>query len=615
MTEREAISYIENYGWSTTRLGLGRTKELLEKLGNPQKHLRFIHVAGSNGKGSACAMFDAVFRAAGFKTGLYTSPYIEVFNERIRVDGENIPGQRLAEITERVMAIAEGMEDHPSHFELVTAVAMQYYYEERCEIVVLEVGMGGALDSTNVIDAPELAVITNIGLEHTEYLGSTLEEIASTKAGIIKPGSACVCYDGAPEVTSVVKQVCADKGVPFRSVDFSRLRRMESGLDGQRFAWDGEEYRLALAGPHQLHNAALVLTGIELLRERGWRLPDSAVKSGFETVRWPARLEVLSRDPLFILDGGHNPQCAEALVQSLDQLLPGKKAVFLTGVLADKDYQSIMAMMLPYAREFVCVTPNSPRRLTAEELKLYLRSRGARANSCERIEDGILEALELAGADTPVVAFGSLYLAGAVRSLFRAQYRKWIRKHGIAAREALSPEEREAGSARAVERMVRSDAFRAAKTVFIYEHFGAELSLEALVHHPLSAGKRFAYPVCLDAHEMEALIPEGMDAWRAGQFGILEPVPELSQRVEPEELDLVVCPCSAFDARGNRIGMGEGYYDRYLPRCVRAAVCAAAFEAQKFPAIPAQPWDRPMDMVFTEDGVYGRDGDTSPEQN
>ena len=421
MTRREAIEYIERAGWSKTRLGLGRTRELLAALGDPQKKLRFIHVAGSNGKGSACAMFEAILRASGYRTGLYISPHIQRFGERIRVCGEEIPEDRLARITERIRDAAEAMEDHPSQFEMVTALAMVYFCEEACDIVVLEVGMGGALDSTNVIDAPELAVITNIGLEHTEYLGHTLEEIASAKAGIIKPGCDCVCYDGAPEVTGVVAQTCRSKGVPLHPMDFGRLTPVSEDLDGQHFDWDGERYDLALLGPHQLHNAALVLTGVEVLRLRGYAIPQDAVKSGLRDVRWPARMEVLRRDPLFILDGGHNPQCAEAMARCLDRLLPGRKVTFLTGVLADKDYPAILEILAPYAKEFVCVTPDSPRRLTARELADWLTARGHRAAACETIAEGVREAVRRAGPDGCVVAFGSLYLAGRVRDCFEGK--------------------------------------------------------------------------------------------------------------------------------------------------------------------------------------------------
>ena len=417
MTPQEAVSYIEYYGWSTTRLGLGRTIELLDRLGNPQKKLKFIHVAGSNGKGSTCAMLDAILRAAGYKTGLYTSPYIQEFCERIRVNGENIPGERLAELTERVYAIAEAMEDHPSQFELVTAIALQYFYEERCGIVVLEVGMGGALDSTNAIDAPELAVIANIGLEHTEYLGNTLEEIAATKAGIIKPGARCVCYDGEAAVTEVIRRVCREKAVPLACADFGQLQGVGQTLDGQDILWRGTPYRLRLIGEHQKRNAALALTGIEVLRELGWSIPEAAVREGLASVQWPARLEVLQRSPVFLLDGGHNPQCARALCESLDVLLPGRKITFLVGVLADKDYDAILRMMLPYAREFVCVTPLSDRALPAADLQKHLLGLGCSAVACGSMEAGVRETLARAGEDGCAVAFGSLYMAGAVRTI------------------------------------------------------------------------------------------------------------------------------------------------------------------------------------------------------
>ena len=417
MTAHEAIAYIENQGWSKTRLGLERTRELLEKLGDPQKRLKFVHVAGSNGKGSTCAMLDAILRAAGYRAGLYTSPYIQDFCERIRVNGENIPGDDLARLTGRVREIAEAMDDHPSQFELVTALAMEYFAEQGCDIVVLEVGMGGALDSTNAIDAPEVAVITNIGLEHTEYLGDTLEKIAATKAGIIKPGCSCVCYDGAPEVTAVIKRVCAEKNLPLRVADYGKVEPLGQSLDGQEFLWNGSEYRLALLGAHQLHNAAVVIETIAALRERGWNISEEAVQAGLQGVQWPARLEVINRQPLVILDGGHNPQCAEALAASLRELLPNKKVVFLLGVLRDKDYPRMMEMLLPFAQEFICLTPFSDRALPADELAAYLTARGTRARGCDNVEAGLRAALEAADG-VPVVAFGSLYLAGAIRGAF-----------------------------------------------------------------------------------------------------------------------------------------------------------------------------------------------------
>ena len=416
MTKEEAIGYIENYGWSTTRLGLERTRELLERVGNPQKKLKFIHVAGSNGKGSTCAMLANILQLSGYRVGMYISPYIQDFCERIQINGEYIDGDSLARITEYVMDQAEKMEDHPSQFELVTAIGMIYFLENDVDIVVLEVGMGGALDSTNAIDAPEVAVITNIGLEHTEYLGNTIEEIATTKAGIIKTGCNAVCYDGAPSVTEVVKEVCKEKGVPLRCVDFSRLIPLKASLEGQSFVWDGEEYELALLGDHQLHNAATVLNVVDALEERGWKISPEAVKEGLRTVKWPARLEVLGKKPLFILDGGHNPQCAQALAASLEKYLGDKKAVFLLGVLADKDYPSMMEMMLPFAEQFICLTPYSDRALPADKLAEFFKGLGAKAQAAPDYPAGIRMAEDAAGKDGVVVCFGSLYLAGHIRT-------------------------------------------------------------------------------------------------------------------------------------------------------------------------------------------------------
>ena len=608
MNSTEAIEYIERYTWSRTRLGLDRTRELLARLGDPQKALRFVHAAGSNGKGSTCAMLDAILRRAGYRVGLYTSPYIEDFCERIRVDGENIPGDRLAAITERTAALADAMEDHPSQFELVTAIAMEYFRERACDIVVLEVGMGGALDSTNAIDAPEAAVITNIGLEHTEYLGGTLPEIAAAKAGIIKPGCACVCYDLPPEAAAVVERTCRETGVPLTRADFSLLEPRSHSLEGQRFAYRGKEWDLALLGRHQLRNAAVALETVEALRRRGWTIGDDAVREGLRSVKWPARLELLGREPLFLLDGGHNPQCAEALAEALSELLPGKKAVFLTGVLRDKDYPRIMDTILPLAESFVCLTPFSDRALPGEELAAYLCQRGARAVSCADPAAGIAAALDAAGRDGLVVSFGSLYLAGAVRSAFPGACRAWLRREKIAARDRMTPMRRGFVSDRVARSIAGTEAFQKARTVMLYKAVRGEVRLQAL-ESAFGGEKRFVYPLCVSETEMEALAPRDRDAWKPGAFGIPEPDPARSDMVDPGEIDLVICPCTAFDSRGNRLGMGAGYYDRFLPRCGRARIMAAAFEVQRAKSIPAGPLDVPMEAVCTEEGVFPAERD------
>lgn len=551
-------------------------------------------------------MLDAVLRRAGCRVGLYISPYIQDFCERMQVDGENISGQDLATITERVRREADGMEDHPSQFELVTAIAMEYFLQRRCDIVVLEVGMGGALDSTNVIDAPEAAVITNIGLEHTEYLGDTLEEIAATKAGIIKPGCSCVCYDGAPEVTAVIRSVCARNHVPLTCAGRFPVQTVRQNLNGQVFSWRGGEYQLSLLGPHQVHNAAVVLETVEALRERGWRIPEEAVRAGLREVKWPARLEILSREPLFILDGGHNPQCAEALMNSVGELLRGRRIVSLCGVLADKNYPRMMELMMPCAQEFVCLTPVSDRALPAQALADYLTEHGAKARACGDIPAGIRAALTAAGEDGVVIAFGSLYLAGAVRTAFAPALRRWLREAKIRARDSLSAEDRREKSERIIQRVIQSPEFQSAKTVMFYRATRGEVRLDGLETSPEARGKRFVYPRCVSGTEMIALLPRGEGSWETGYAGIQEPVPEKSQVVTPEEIDLVLCPCTVFDEGCRRMGMGAGFYDRFLERCPDADIAAVAFEAQKTDAVPAEDWDRPMDAVFTEEAAYRR---------
>lgn len=598
MTPQEAVSYIENYTWSTTRLGLDRTRQLLGMLGNPQKRLKFVHVAGSNGKGSTCAMLEEILRRAGYRTGLYISPYIQDFCERIQVNGANIPGEDLARITELVRVSADSMDDHPSQFELVTAIGMLYFAEQRCDLVVLEVGMGGELDSTNVIDTPEVAVITNIGLEHTEYLGDTLSLIASAKGGIIKPGCEAVCYDSEPEAMETLQRICRERQVSCTVSRADDVRELSHSLDCQKFLWKGKEYTLSLLGAHQLRNAAVVLETVEALRRRGWSVPPEAVTEGFLNVRWPARFEVLWREPLFLLDGGHNPQCAEAMAGNLAEYLPGRKLTFLLGILADKDYRQVLELLAPFAREFICVTPDSPRALQAEALASVIREMDLPARAAGSIEDGIALALE---TREPVVAFGSLYLAGHVRTVFPAILKKHQRLAVLAKRDAIPAEQRAELSRRICEKLLSLDQVQNAKTIFLFRAFRSELDLDFFAEEAQRQGKTLLYPLCIDRTHMVAVKPEG--AWETGRFGIRIPAEKESVVFEPADIDLVLCPCSAFDGQGRRLGMGAGYYDRFLPQCIRAKKILVAFEAQRLPKVCTESTDLPMDAVLTEEGA------------
>ena len=603
MTEQEAIDYIENYTWSSTRLGLERTVELLSLLGDPQNELKFIHVTGSNGKGSTCAMLASILRQAGYKTGLYTSPYIQEFRERIQINGEYISAADLAALTGRVRDLAETMEDHPSQFELVTALAIEYFREQKCDIVVLEVGMGGALDATNAIPAPEIAVITNIGLEHTEYLGDTLEAIAAVKAGIIKPGCGAVCYDGEKAVTDVVRNVCLEKNVPLTCVDFSELQPISQDLNGQRFKYRGAEYFIPLLGRHQMYNTATVLDTVSALRGRGWTIPEKCVHTGLRLTVWPARFEVLRHDPLCILDGGHNPQCAQALTDSLDELLPGRKAVFLMGILADKDYSHVIDRILPYASEFYTLTPLNPRALPAEELAEELKKRGAEALACAAVDEGVDKAIAAAGKDGLLVIFGSLYLAGAVRTVFQRRKKAEKaaqRKAGREARQAMTPEQRAAKSAVICEKLKTLPELQQAKTIFSYLAMWDEVNLAAFDDWARANGKKVAYPVCGKRGQMEIYVPASMDELIKDRYDITAPDPARSERVEPADVDVILVPMVAYDKDNWRMGQGGGFYDRYLVRSPESKHIAVAFTEQEMAHIVRDSYDMPMDMVVTD---------------
>lgn len=421
MTGKEAVDYIHSMIWDRRATGYEHAKELLRRMGNPEKKLKYVHIGGTNGKGSTAAMIASVLQKAGYKTGLYTSPYLFRFNERIQVNGEQIADEELAAVTEYVKTFVDDMEICPSEFALVCCIAFEYFARQNCDIVVLEVGMGGANDSTNVIDCPEVAVLTNIGLDHTEYLGNTLEEIAFTKAGILKENGTAILYPNISSVEDVFKKVCQERHVELVIADFEGLVPNQHDLAGQIFDYGNRKnIFLPLLGNHQLNNAAVALSAIDMLIKKGWKISEEAVFQGIKEVKWPGRFEVISNEPLLIVDGGHNPQCIEALAQNIKDYLSDRKVIALTGVLADKDYEEMYQPIFPYISEFVCITPPSPRRLEAEKLAAYIQKAGKKATACVNIKEALELALQLAGEDGAVVCFGSLYSIGEIKTTFEA---------------------------------------------------------------------------------------------------------------------------------------------------------------------------------------------------
>ena len=416
MNVDQCIAYIHSKYRKGSIPGLHRIGELMGKLGDPQKQLKFIHIAGTNGKGSTAAMTASILNAAGYRAGLFTSPYIYRFHERIQLCGQQIEDADLEQIVNEIQPIADAMADPPTEFEVVCAVAFVYYLRKQADIVVLECGMGGLLDATNIIPCPEVAVVTNIGLDHTDALGDTLEKIAEAKAGIFKECGSAVIYRGAPSVEAVFESACQQKKGKLRKADFAGLKLHSCSLEGQVFdCGERKEIQLPLLGEHQMYNAAVVLSTVDALRELGWNITETHIRQGLKQVTWPGRFDIVCRDPLFIIDGGHNPQCIEALVKNIRDYLPGRRIIALTGVLADKDYAEMFRPVMELVERFVCITPDSPRRLEAQELASYLRAAGAEAEGCPVMEQGIRRTLELAGEDGVVLCFGSLYSIGDVR--------------------------------------------------------------------------------------------------------------------------------------------------------------------------------------------------------
>jgi len=412
MTYEEALSYIHSVNWTFCRPGLSRIRTLCQALGEPQRGLRFVHVAGTNGKGSFCSMLDSVLRCAGYHTGRFTSPYVRSFEERICVDGEPIPRQALIELTERIRPIADAMADKPTEFELITAMGFVYFAEQGVDAVILEVGLGGALDSTNIIEAPELSVITGIAMDHTALLGSTVLEIAAQKAGIIKHGCP-VLYGGADaDAEAVIKKTAWEREAPYHATQRQALHVREATLEGTCFDYrDREALRIGLLGDYQPYNAANVLEAVDILRTRGFAISEEALRQGLREARWPARFEVISHDPLTVYDGAHNPEGISAAVRSIRRYFGDTKVYILTGVMRDKDYADIARDLVSVVSRAFTVTPSNPRALSAEAYAETLSQAGINATAYESLSAGLRAAMDAARADgVPLICLGSLYM-------------------------------------------------------------------------------------------------------------------------------------------------------------------------------------------------------------
>ncbi|MBO4433344.1 MAG: bifunctional folylpolyglutamate synthase/dihydrofolate synthase [Clostridia bacterium] len=429
MDYNEALCYIETAGLSGSRPGLERITELCRLIGDPQDKVRFVHVAGTNGKGSVCAMLSEILKSAGYKAGLFTSPHLCFFEERIKIDGAPISKERLADITGKIKACADKMRDKPTEFEIAAAMAFLYFYEENCDIAVLETGLGGRLDATNIIKSPLLSVITGIDLDHTAVLGDTVEKIAAEKGGIIKAGCPVVLAACGEEAKKVLTGIAKEKNAPLYNTDYERKENVSVSLGGTKFTFKPYgKMELSLSGVYQADNACTAVTAAEALNENGFKINAKSVKGGLENARWQARFEVLGHDPVTVYDGAHNPQGALALKANLDALCINK-AVFLTGVMADKDYSAFAKTLSPLMARVFTVKPKNPRALDGDALTNVFIKLGVNAVPCKTVSDGVRAAVNAAKKENlPLIICGSLYMYGEVKNTADELFQKGDKK-------------------------------------------------------------------------------------------------------------------------------------------------------------------------------------------
>lgn len=418
MNYEEAREYLDQVSKGGSVLGLDNMRELLKRLENPQDSLKFVHISGTNGKGSVLAYVSTVFKEAGYRTGRYISPTLFSYREKIQVNERFIGREDLARLTEEVKKAAEEMQNSgkgfPTIFEIETALAFLYFAEQKCDIVILETGLGGALDATNVITTSVMEVITSISMDHMEFLGDTLGKIALQKAGIIKPHTSVVSAVQDMEAMEVIRDVCRKKECVFDTVDQEQIKDISYGYEGQSFSYkDWKNIKISLMGSYQIKNAALALEAIEALRKLGYELNDKAVYQGMKTAVWKGRFTVISKEPFIIMDGAHNQAAAEELVRSLKLYYPGKKFYYIFGMFRDKDYHQVIRLTAPLAEHIVTVeTPENPRALPAEELKKAVAEVNPSVEAAGSLRMAVNRVMEQIDKDAVIVIFGSLSFLG-----------------------------------------------------------------------------------------------------------------------------------------------------------------------------------------------------------
>lgn len=415
----EAIEYIHSLEKFGIKPGMERIRALCAELGNPQEKLKIIHVAGTNGKGSTSTMISNILRKSGYDTGLFISPYVTDFRERIQYNGNMIEKNELAECVEKVKNVIEKFAERdiqPTEFEAVTAAAFVYFEKKKCDFVVLEVGLGGRLDSTNVINAPYVSVLTSISFDHTAILGDTIEKITAEKCGIIKFGAETVAYPFQDEkAMDIIRKTCEEKCNSLRVPDINRLKISEERIDGTQAVYDGVEFTLPLAGKHMIYNACTAIEAVRSLSRFGINISDSSVVKGIESSVMPGRMELIKKKPVVILDGGHNEGCAAALSTFIKKHLSGKRIVMVSSMMADKDYLSYLRAVAPFAEIFIATKADVPRALNSSELAENAREFCENCHDIPNPQKAVTAAWNIIQPEDALIICGSFYLAGEIR--------------------------------------------------------------------------------------------------------------------------------------------------------------------------------------------------------
>jgi dihydrofolate synthase / folylpolyglutamate synthase len=423
---KEAMDYIVSTNQYGSVPGLDNTRELLNRLDNPQDKLQFIHIGGTNGKGSTAAYISEILLESGYDVGRYISPTIIEYRERIQISNDDL----WSYISEKAVAgyiskikdkIGEMIEDglpHPTSFEIETAMAFLEFVDKKCDFVVLEVGLGGRLDATNVIKNTVCAVLTSISIDHTQFLGDTLEKIAKEKAGIIKENSKVVSYEQKMDVLDVIKDACKDKNAPLSIANFSKLSNIKHSLEGVTFDYTVdshflfEKVRIRMLGENQPKNAALAMEVAIVLKKSGYAISKETIIKGIEKTLWRGRFDVLCKNPIFVVDGAHNKEAAGSLRDSLQLYFSGKRLIYIMGILSDKDYDGILEQTAVLADVIFTITPNNIRALPSEKLAEHARKCCSEVIDAQTIENGVKLAFEAVREGGVIVAFGSLSFLG-----------------------------------------------------------------------------------------------------------------------------------------------------------------------------------------------------------